>query len=96
MTQLDFLEIGINPHLGQGNDRHQGRASRHPLAQLHGASGHIPIDRRRHSGALARQIGFAHPGGGDQHAGVLVDGDAIGHGLVAGELLPRCGHARGG
>ena len=57
--QLGFLEIGIDPQLVKRNDRHQRRAWLNPLAQLHGALGHITGDRRNQGGTGIGQVRLA-------------------------------------
>jgi hypothetical protein len=98
LAQLHFLEVGVDPDLVQRDDGHQRRAGGDALAELHGALGDVAVHRRRQRGALLRQPGFAHLGGGGLHLRVLLDVGAFGHGLVAGQLLARADHAglRGG
>ena len=94
MAQLDFLEVGIYPQLVQRNDGHQRSACGHTLPQLHRASSHIAVHRRRQSSALGSQPGFAKFSGGDHHARVRFNPGAIGQGLVAEQLL--FGHCHAG
>ena len=96
--QLAFFEVGIDPQVFQRHHRHQRRASRHTLSQLHAALGDVAIQRGFQLRALQRQPRFAHAGGGALHVRVLGRGGAVGLGLAGNQLLLRGAHGglRGG
>ena len=52
-AQLHFLEIGLDPDAVQRDQRHQHRARRHMLADLHRAPRHLPGLRRAQLAAAA-------------------------------------------
>src|SRR6185369_14189769 len=56
VAQLRFLEIGIDPDLVEGDDRHHRRPGLDPLADLDAALGHVATDRRRDVAALQGEI----------------------------------------
>ncbi|MNO90314.1 hypothetical protein D3C76_818210 [compost metagenome] len=97
VLELGFLEVGVDPHLIQRDDRHQRRARLHALADLHGALGDVAGDRRDDHRAGVVQVGLAQLGGGCLDVGMGHDVGVVDQRAVGVELLLRGGQgvARG-
>ena len=86
--QLHFLEIGVDPDIGQRHHRHQRRAGGDLLADLHGALGDHAVHRRHDPHMAERDGGVAQLRLRRQHIGIVGDigaGDA-GDGPAAARL----------
>ena len=77
VSQLHFLEIGVDPDIGQRHHRHQRRARRDLLAHLHRALGDHAIHRRHQPHVTERYGGVAQIGFRRQHIGIVGDMGAI-------------------
>ena len=78
VLQLHFLEIGVDPDIGQRHHRHQRRARRDLLADLDGALGDHAIHRRDDAHMdLARWRHCATAASAAQHIGIVGDIGAL-------------------
>ncbi|MOA38594.1 hypothetical protein D3C78_1602920 [compost metagenome] len=70
VTQLGFLEVGVDPQLIQGNHRHQRGTRLHALAKLYRTLGHVTGHRRNQGAAGVVQVGLTQLRGGGHHVRV--------------------------
>ena len=75
--ELHFLEIGVDPDIGQRHHRHQRRAGGDLLADLHGALGDHAVHRRDDAHMAKRDGGGAQLRLGRQHVGIVGDVGAL-------------------
>jgi hypothetical protein len=94
VAQLHLLEVGLDPHLVKRDHRHQRRAGRDALADLHRAPRHLARHGGRQLVALHREERLAHGRGGTLDVGVLLDAGAFGERAIARRLLLSGGQRR--
>ena len=87
--KLHFLEIGVDPDIGQRHHRHQRRARRDLLAHLHRALGDHAVHRRDDAHMAERDGGVAQLRFGRQHIGIVGDIGALD--LRQGMIQPALG-----
>ena len=75
--ELRLLEVGVDPHLVERDDRHQRRTGAHALSELHRALGDKPTDRGGQHCSGFQQEGLAHFRRRILHVGVILDRRAI-------------------
>ena len=58
LAQLRFLEVGVDPDLGERADRHQALARHHVVARIHVAAGDDAVDLGQHVAVAKIQFGL--------------------------------------